>query len=64
MKNISEIQELLEEIKDRMAWANEESTRAGNGPDSHPYMRGYYQGTLKSIKERVTEIEELINEHS
>lgn len=64
MKNISEIQELLEEIKDRMAWANEESTRAGNGPDSHPYMRGWYQSTLESIEERVRKIEELINEHS
>ena len=64
MKNISEIQELLEEIKDRMACAKEESIRAGRDLDSHPYMRGYYQGTLKSIEERVTEIEELINEHS
>ena len=64
MKNISEIQELLEEIKDRMAWANEESTRAGNGPDSHPYMRGWYQSTLETIEERVRKIEELINEHS
>ena len=64
MRNLSEIQELLEEIKDCMAWATEESTKAGNGPDSHPYMRGYYQGTLESIKERVSEIEELINEHS
>ena len=64
MKNISEIQELLEEIKDRMAWANEESTRAGNGPDSYPYMRGWYQSTLESIEERVRKIEELINEHS
>ena len=64
MKNISEIQELLEEIKDRMTWANEESTRAGNGPDSHPYMRGWYQSTLESIEERVRKIEELINEHS
>ena len=64
MKNISEIQELLEEIKDRMAWANEESTRAGNGPDSHPYMRGWYQSTLESIEERVRKIEELINEYS
>ena len=64
MRNLSEIQELLEEIKDCMAWATEESTKAGNGPDSLPYMRGYYQGTLESIKERVSEIEELINEHS
>ncbi len=64
MKNLIEIQQLLKEIKVCMDWAAEESIRAGNGPDSHPYMRGYYQGTLKSIEERVTEIEELINEHS
>lgn len=64
MKNLLEIQNLLKEIKVGIAWADQESIQAGRGLDSHSYMRGYYQGTLESIKERVTKIEELIDEHS
>ena len=64
MKNLNEIQQLLKEIKVRMACAEEESIRAGRDLDSHPYIRGYYQGTLESIGERVIKIQELINEHS
>ncbi|MFW2003006.1 hypothetical protein [Acinetobacter ursingii] len=64
MKNLLEIQNLLKEIKVGIAWADQESIQASRSLDSHSYMRGYYQGTLESIKERVTKIEELIDEHS